>query len=81
MPPETRSLFGAITAGAAIQNIYLYCAAHNLNVGVRADIYRESNGPLLPSSDQPLHIALGLKPEETIQWLIQGCQGWLKEKS
>jgi nitroreductase len=39
---ELRTLFGAATAGAIMQNIYLFCAANDLNTGVRADIDRSS---------------------------------------
>jgi nitroreductase len=54
-PDEERLLFGATTAGAIVQNVYLFCAANNLNTGVRADI------------DRPvLHAAMGLAPEQRI---------------
>jgi nitroreductase len=54
-PDEEKLLFGATTAGAIVQNVYLYCAANNLNTGVRADI------------DRPvLHAAMGLAPEQRI---------------
>jgi hypothetical protein len=53
--PEERSLFAAAGAGAIMENIYLYCAANDLNVGVRADIDRAALGQ-----------AMGLAPEQRI---------------
>jgi nitroreductase len=37
---EDKLLFAAATVGAIVQNVYLYGAANNLNVGVRGDIDR-----------------------------------------
>jgi nitroreductase len=52
---EQRTLFAAAGAGAVMENIYLFCAAHDLNVAVRADIDREA-----------LAKAMGLVPEQRI---------------
>jgi hypothetical protein len=52
---EEKLLFGATTAGAIAQNVYLFCAANHLNTGVRADIDRPA-----------LHAAMGLAPEQRI---------------
>lgn len=52
---ETKLLFGAATAGAIVQNIYIYCAEAGLNTGVRADI-----------TVAPLHAALGLDASQRI---------------
>jgi Nitroreductase family. len=52
---DQRTLFAATTAGAIVQNVYLYCAAASLNTGVRADIERE-----------PLHKAMGLSSYQKI---------------
>jgi hypothetical protein len=50
-----RLLFGAATTGAIAQNVYLFCAANNLNTGVRADIDRTA-----------LSAAMNLSPEQHI---------------
>jgi hypothetical protein len=55
LPADLRMLFGAATAGAICQNVYLYCAAMSLHTGVRADIERTA-----------LHKAMGLAPEQKI---------------
>lgn len=52
---EDKLLFGAATAGAIAQNIYLFVAANNMATGVRADIDRGA-----------LHAAMGLAPEQRI---------------
>jgi hypothetical protein len=38
--PEERSLFASAGAGVIAENVYIYCAGNNLNVGLRADIDR-----------------------------------------
>jgi nitroreductase len=38
LPAETKVLFAGTTVGAVAQNVYLFCAAHGLNTGIRADI-------------------------------------------
>lgn len=53
--PDERRLFAAAGAGAVMENVYLYCAAHDLNVSVRADIDRVALGK-----------AMGLAPEQSI---------------
>jgi nitroreductase len=58
-PPDVskdeKLLYGATTAGAIAQNVYLFCAANSLSTGVRSDIDRDS-----------LHAAMGLAPEQSI---------------
>jgi nitroreductase len=54
-PADQKTLYAAATTGAIAQNVYLYCAAVNLNTGVRADIDRE-----------PLHKAMGLGAHQRI---------------
>lgn len=52
---DERALFAAVGAGAVMENVYLYCAANDLAVGVRADIDRSA-----------LAKAMGLAPEQRI---------------
>jgi nitroreductase len=58
-PPEISSqdrlLFSAATSGAIAQNVFIFCAANNLNTGVRSDIDRAQ-----------LHRAMELAPEQKI---------------
>jgi nitroreductase len=52
---DQKLLYGATTAGAIAQNVYVFCAANSLSTGVRSDIDRDS-----------LHAAMGLAPEQSI---------------
>jgi nitroreductase len=52
---EERALFAAAGAGAVMENIYVFCAANDLAVAVRADIDRAA-----------LAAAMGLAPEQKI---------------
>ena len=66
---EMRTLFGAATAGAIAQNIYLFCAANDLNTGVRADINRSRLHDTMDlSSDQKILLAqsVGYPPTLTM---------------
>lgn len=55
MAPEDRDLVSATTAGAMVQNVYLYCASEGLAAVVRASIDR----PVLAA-------AMGLRPDQKI---------------
>lgn len=52
---EQKTLFSAVTAGAIMQNVYLFCAANNLNTGVRSDFDKAR-----------LHKAIGLAASQTL---------------
>jgi hypothetical protein len=58
---EDKMLYAATTAGAIVQNIYLFSALNELNCGVRADIDRYA-----------LANAMGLLPEQRILLVLSG---------
>lgn len=55
VPPDDQNMLSSVTAGAMVQNVYLYCASEGLATVVRASIDRPA-----------LSAAMGLRPEQKI---------------
>jgi len=73
LPPQQRNIFSAVTAGAIVQNVYLYCASAGLATVVRGWINHRLlsdalrlNEDELPILAQTVGIAIGAPDMQTL---------------
>jgi nitroreductase len=76
---EDKNLYAAITTGAIVQNVYLYCAAAKLNTGVRGDIDRAALSKTIGlSAEQKIQMAQSIGYPPTLGSLKQGIKSLLQ---
>jgi nitroreductase len=72
---DLKTLYAVTTAGAIMQNVYLFCAAANLNTGIRADLDRDSIQKVLGlRHDQKVLLAQSVGLPPSLASLRQGIK-------
>jgi hypothetical protein len=76
---EDKHLYAAITTGAIVQNVYLYCAEAKLNAAVQSDIDRAALAKLMGlNADHQIQVVQSIGFPPALNGLKQGLKSLLR---